>query len=691
MNIKKTLCIIILMSLTAGCNNNMITSSTNKSTNKDSTVSNKINYDEIYGFKIEKSKLVDKVKASWLLQLIANDTGNPYENTFLNEPNPATSMPLKFVEKFESDDDTSPEYTWMHMMEVNGVNDVSYYDMREEWLQHFDNYVYLTNLQAKTNFKKGLLPPDTGSKENNLYYDQIDPQIECEIFGMISAMQPLNASNRSKYYMSVVTNEEYISLSNFLSTLVSISFGCDNVNDAITKTIEFYNDDSILAVQVVKELQTWCQDATDWREVRAKIVEKYSSAWTGNINNFSMTIMALLMGNNSFEKTTEIAVLAGLDCDCTAATAGAIMGAILGYESLSNEIKDNAASIYLNKNRRGLEDTSIDELTNRTVSLFEENVIDRGGVLYNSTYYFNDTNFEIVKNNKYYFEKISDDKITYSGFELVENEEAHNGKEFTSRSKDSTWSATFTGATIEIYAHRTYDSGVIDIFIDDKLYMEYNLKSALYEKSIMANSIAAYQEKLVRIPLEYGEHKIEIKTKKANFLHAIDYVQVDIGKDKFTSNENNFAPIGQIVASSFNSTVSHGSGTLLSLNDGIINKESNAKEYYSSYGIDFNESVYYGYKWDDVIEINQLILTMGLRTNNGGYFNDLKVQTLINNEWVDIETDKESYNFKDTESYQTIEFNFDKVKVNGIRIIGTPAGGNKFITISELEVYCKGV
>jgi ADP-ribosylglycohydrolase len=51
-------------------------------------------------------------------------------------------------------------------------------------------------------------------------------------------------------------------------------------------------------------------------------------------NNACLTVFGLALGQGDFTKTIGQTVAMGLDNDCTAATAGSILGAVIGIEKI---------------------------------------------------------------------------------------------------------------------------------------------------------------------------------------------------------------------------------------------------------------------------------------------------------------------------------------------------------------------
>ena len=67
----------------------------------------------------------------------------------------------------------------------------------------------------------------------------------------------------------------------------------------------------------------------DWKTVRNKIQGKYATEFrTAVIPNVPYTVLALLAGGGDFGETICTAVNCGMDTDCSAASAGAVLGII---------------------------------------------------------------------------------------------------------------------------------------------------------------------------------------------------------------------------------------------------------------------------------------------------------------------------------------------------------------------------
>ena len=93
-----------------------------------------------------------------------------------------------------TDDDTDIEFVTLHAVERYGL-DINYAEITQAWKTHINDYIWVANREARGLMEQGLVAPDTGRKENNKHWYQIDPQLVNEIW---SAFYPRHdATSRS--------------------------------------------------------------------------------------------------------------------------------------------------------------------------------------------------------------------------------------------------------------------------------------------------------------------------------------------------------------------------------------------------------------------------------------------------------------------------------------------------------------
>jgi hypothetical protein len=123
--------------------------------------------------------------------------------------------------------------------------------------------------------------------------------------------------------------------------------------------------------EAVRSVVEWQAETPDWTATCDKIMARYGHLhFADQINNLALVVLALLHGDLDYEKTITTAVMAGIDVDCNAATAGSICGAAIGFanlpgrwiEPLNDRVKTVVASFGEGK---------ISDLADRTIALRE--------------------------------------------------------------------------------------------------------------------------------------------------------------------------------------------------------------------------------------------------------------------------------------------------------------------------------
>ena len=92
--------------------------------------------------------------------------------------------------------------------------------------------------------------------------------------------------------------------------------------------------------------------------------------WVHTINNAEVVAAALLWGDGDFSRTIGYAVEAGLDTDCTGATAGSAFGALHGKEALPAHWVEPLQDV-MHSAIFGFEGVRISELVDRTMRVSE--------------------------------------------------------------------------------------------------------------------------------------------------------------------------------------------------------------------------------------------------------------------------------------------------------------------------------
>lgn len=351
---------------------------------------------------ISSAELLDKLHGMWLGQLLGNAAGRATEGVYSGpEPNPNPSVPWVIKQAWDADDDTDIEYVTLHILESCGF-DCDANDIAGQWLDHVSpEGIFIANRQAWCLMRDGYRPPQTGSRHYNPHWYSIDAQIGTELLGALSPGMPQTAIDLAGRFGRVTNAGFAVHAAQFYATLYAEAFFEPNVPTLVFNALAALPPDS-RTTQVIADICDWYrQDALDgvldWRATRDKLYENYQGPrsfgryynWVESTINTGATVLALLYGQGNFERTVQIAVLAGWDCDCNPATAGGLLGIIHGLTGLPRSLTDPniCGDSYLNVARPGLPDPraplpqseSIQGIAQRTLALAQENILRNGG------------------------------------------------------------------------------------------------------------------------------------------------------------------------------------------------------------------------------------------------------------------------------------------------------------------------
>lgn len=95
-----------------------------------------------------------------------------------------------------------------------------------------------------------------------------------------------------------------------------------------------------------------------------------------------------------------------------------------------------------------------------------------------------------------------------------------------------------------------------------------------------------------------------------------------------------------------------------------------------------------GYIFDEPRELRGLVFLEGMHFDDGGWFDTLRVQKRIGNDWTDVTNlvVRPVYAGDNGVNYEMYEFTFDPVTATGLRLFGNPGGSASFISVGELRV-----
>ena len=124
--------------------------------------------------------------------------------------------------------------------------------------------VWHANDAGLANIRKGILPPLSGNPRYNLHADDIDFQIESDIFGMIAPGMP-QVSNRFGDRMGHIMNYgDGVYGGMFVSAMYTQAFFASNIREVVENGLKAIPEQSLYA-QLIRDVIRWHdENPNDW-------------------------------------------------------------------------------------------------------------------------------------------------------------------------------------------------------------------------------------------------------------------------------------------------------------------------------------------------------------------------------------------------------------------------------------------
>ena len=186
---------------------------------------------------------------------------------------------------------------------------------------------------ALRNLKAGVSALKAGVR-NNPYQEWIGADIRSDPWGYAAAGWPEKAAELAyrDAYLSHRKNGIYGAM--FFAAAIAAAFAVGDPMEAVHIGLTEIPRSCRLAKDLRWALKR-APDLRDWQEAHDAVAKRFAGMHHVHTNNNAcLTVFGLHLGQLDFTKTIGCTVAMGFDNDCTAATAGSILGAILGLEGI---------------------------------------------------------------------------------------------------------------------------------------------------------------------------------------------------------------------------------------------------------------------------------------------------------------------------------------------------------------------
>lgn len=632
---------------------------------------------------ISVAELEDKIAGAWIGQMIGNIYGLPHENKYIDAPGPESfpygySKNLDKLKEYDgafSDDDTDIEYFYLLQMKKHGV-EPSYEQLREAWMHHIRDRVWLANRATLGLMHFGYTPPFTGMKDINPHWYQIDPQLINEIWAYTAPGMVKYAGQKSDWAARITSDDWGVEPTIHYGAMYSAAFFEKDVKKLIQIGLKELPANGRYAQTVRDMVDLHKKYPKDWKAAWKEMAQKYyidepdmtKTIWNANLNG-ACAILALLYGNGDFQYTLDLSCAMGFDADNQAATLSGLLGVIGGLKNLPANLylpiegwKEPFNDRYINITRFDIPDASIKDIISRTKDMAIKLVESKGG--------------KLVGTGKDAKLVISTTASFNPPLEFCVGPKARleEGKSiaynfYSPTNKNYQWSQT--KGTLP--AGLTFKAGTL---------------------SGIPTKAGSYP---ITLQLSDGKNKIEkefnLLVRNKNIAPTADSIIANVRTMNEQVLKNSWFTYGlPMYASSVNV-----------INDGIVNGEGSV--FYSLAAESNQPKVdYYGYGWKKEQNISMVALHTGCMEEFGGWFTSLNVQYLDESgKWQAVSNMQMKPSLPETSSVYIqpnfVEYvmTFSPVKTKAIRVIGDAAvqahwhkytkNVSSFTSVTELSVY----
>ena len=206
---------------------------------------------------------------------------------------------------------------------------------------------------ALENMKKGI-PAEKAGQTNNPCCEWIGADIRSDPWGYMAPGYPELAADMAYRDAFISHRRQGIYGEMYFSAVIAAAFTVDDPVEALHIGLTEIPKECAMAKAVRWALKT-APGIKNYLQAREAMEEKFKGMnRVHTINNACLTIWGVTIGGKDFTKVIGETVAMGMDNDCTAATAGSIVGAVVGKKGIPkhwNKNFNNTVYSYLNDNR----------------------------------------------------------------------------------------------------------------------------------------------------------------------------------------------------------------------------------------------------------------------------------------------------------------------------------------------------
>jgi ADP-ribosylglycohydrolase len=247
------------------------------------------------------------------------------------EMSPRRSYTRRALSGVPVDDDTVYTLLGLLIAEEYGL-DFSTVDVSQAWLKYLP-YACTAEDVALKNLKQGVPASDAGSR-NNPYCEWIGADIRADPWGYMAPGWPERAAAMAYRDAYLSHRRQGIYGEMFFAATIAAAFAVSDPVEALWIGLTEIPRDCTLHGAVEWALQI-APEIKNYQQARDAVEQRFAGmAPVHTLNNACLTVWGITIGGTDFTRVIGEIVAMGLDNDCTAATAGSIVGAVIGQKGI---------------------------------------------------------------------------------------------------------------------------------------------------------------------------------------------------------------------------------------------------------------------------------------------------------------------------------------------------------------------
>ena len=277
------------------------------------------------------------------------------------------------IECMPEDDDTNYTILALKLMEQKGYN-FTPDDVGECWLNCLPVlHVCTAERVAYINMVNNLSPPASAGYRN-AYREYIGAQIRGDFYGYVCPGDAAKAARLAWKDACISHTKNGIYGEMFAAAMLAEAAKETDMRKIIRTALLQIPPKSRLA-EAIEEILSWHMQRVDAEEavhrIRQRFDERFGYDWCHVIPNAMIVCAGLLYGELDFSRTMHICLTAAFDTDCNCATAGSVLGLILGAEKIpvgwTAPLQDQICSGV-----DGMGFVSLSSLASRTIKVYKK-------------------------------------------------------------------------------------------------------------------------------------------------------------------------------------------------------------------------------------------------------------------------------------------------------------------------------